>query len=265
MIIFLTVSYLVAVLVMTAAWLQQKRTGNATCVDFYWTILVTCAGVLAYVMGTGEDIYRLLGGVMIGIWGLRLSWHLGERVFKDAEEDGRYSDLRVEMGPRVHGFLFLFLQFQALTIPVFALPHLLIADIQSTQLTPLIAASLLFIISLIGQAIADSQLAEFRRDPSNKHKVCDRGLWALTRHPNYFFEWLISISIALTAIHHPYWYLAWILPLAEYILLRYVTGIPPVERRSLKSRGELYKQYQQRVPAFFPNLLAPFRPQEPSS
>jgi steroid 5-alpha reductase family enzyme len=107
-------------------------------------------------------------------------------------------------------------------------------------------------MSLSGEALADRQLESFKRDPQNRGRVCDVGLWRYSRHPNYFFEWLIWLSYALYASTSPAGWAAWIAPaLILYFLLR-VTGIPATEAQALRSRGDAYRRYQARTSPFVP-------------
>ena len=107
---------------------------------------------------------------------------------------------------------------------------------------------------IAGEGMADAQMHAFRADVSNKGKVCERGLWAWSRHPNYFFEWLVWLAYPLIAAGGlpAFWWLAFIGPLLMYWLLTRVSGVPPLEEAMLASRGELYADYQRRVSAFFP-------------
>jgi steroid 5-alpha reductase family enzyme len=110
----------------------------------------------------------------------------------------------------------------------------------------------LWIISVMGEAIADQQLANFKRDPANKGKVCDTGLWGYSRHPNYFFEWLMWVSYFVFALESPYGYIAIISPAIILYLLLKVTGIPLTEEQSIRSKGEAFKKYQAKVSVFVP-------------
>ena len=118
------------------------------------------------------------------------------------------------------------------------------------------------LIAIAGEALADRQLSAFAAEPGNRGKVCERGLWAWSRHPNYFFEWLAWLAYPIIAIspQSPEGALALLAPLAMYLVLRHGTGVPPLEAHMLKSRGEAFRDYQSRVPAFFP-----FPPGKPGS
>ena len=102
--------------------------------------------------------------------------------------------------------------------------------------------------------MADRQLAAFKARPDSHGKVCDAGLWAWSRHPNYFFEWLVWCACPCFAVSAawPWGWAALLAPAMMYWLLVHVSGIPPLEAAMLRSRGPAYRAYQQRVAAFFP-------------
>jgi steroid 5-alpha reductase family enzyme len=105
----------------------------------------------------------------------------------------------------------------------------------------------------VGEVIADSQLEGFKGAPGNRGKVCEVGLWAYSRHPNYFFEWLMWVGYALVALFsHPWGWVAFLSPLLMLWLVTKVTGIPPTEAQSLRSRGDAFRDYQRRVSPFVP-------------
>jgi steroid 5-alpha reductase family enzyme len=90
------------------------------------------------------------------------------------------------------------------------------------------------------------------RDPANRGGVCDRGLWRYSRHPNYFFEWLIWIAYALFAFAAPFGALALAMPAVMLHFLVNVTGLKATEEQALRSKGERYRLYQARTSAFVP-------------
>ena len=93
---------------------------------------------------------------------------------------------------------------------------------------------------------------KFKEDPANRGKTCRAGLWRYSRHPNYFFEWVLWCGMATLALGTPLGWLAYLSPaLILYFILK-ITGIPPTEAQSLKSRGDDYRRYQQETSAFFP-------------
>jgi len=100
--------------------------------------------------------------------------------------------------------------------------------------------------------MADRQLAAWREDPANAGRTCRAGLWAWSRHPNYFFEWLHWLAYPLLAVGLPLGWTVWFVPALMLLLVLKVTGIPPTERRSLERRGDDYRAYQRSTSAFIP-------------
>lgn len=244
---------------MMAAWGVQKATGQSGWADVFWSFAIGLGGLLVALMTLGSAPLERswLVAAMVGFWSIRLGFHILARTANATHEDPRYAELRKEWGEGFQLRLFLFLQIQALcgvglVVTVYAAaqrpgPALSIADY---------AGLVLLIVAVIGEGIADRQLRAFSADKSNKGKVCDKGLWAWSRHPNYFFEWLgwlayPVIAISLTGGWWPGW-LALIGPLLMYWLLVHVSGIPPLEAHMLKSRGEAFRTYMARTSAFFP-------------
>jgi steroid 5-alpha reductase family enzyme len=124
-----------------------------------------------------------------------------------------------------------------------------------TELSPLeYAGFILWFISVTGETIADRQLAAFKKNPANKGKICQVGLWNYSRHPNYFFEWLMWFSYFVFALGSPWGILAIISPAVILYLLLKVTGIPATEEQSLRSKGEAFKAYQASTSVFVPWL-----------
>jgi steroid 5-alpha reductase family enzyme len=116
--------------------------------------------------------------------------------------------------------------------------------------------AVLLIAALAGEALADRQLRQFKSDPANRGRICEAGLWGLSRHPNYFFEWLCWLAYPIIAID---WsganftgWLALLAPACMYWVLVYVSGIPPLEQHMLRSRGAQFREVQARTRAFFP-------------
>jgi steroid 5-alpha reductase family enzyme len=146
-----------------------------------------------------------------------------------------------------------FFQMQAISNVLLAIPFFISMMNTKAELSPLeYGGAILWAISVIGEATADQQLANFKKNAANKGKVCDAGLWNYSRHPNYFFEWLMWVSYFVFALGSPYGYIAVISPgIILYLLLK-VTGIPTTEKQSLKTKGEAFKKYQASTSVFVP-------------
>jgi steroid 5-alpha reductase family enzyme len=107
------------------------------------------------------------------------------------------------------------------------------------------------LVAIAGESLADAQLAAFKRRAA-KGQVCDAGLWRYSRHPNYFFEWLVWVAYFLFALGSPHGWLAFVGPASILFLLLRVTGIPLTEEQSLRSKGDAYRRYQRTTSAFVP-------------
>jgi steroid 5-alpha reductase family enzyme len=230
-------------------WVEQTRSGNASHVDAGWAAGLGFMGLAAAALGDGEPARRLLCGAMAFLWSARLAAHLYFDRVRGRAEDGRYAALRSAWGADANRNFFWFFQAQGLLDLVLASSYFA-ACAREGALGPLDAlAALLFAAAIAGETAADRTLAAFRADPANKGKVCRAGLWGWSRHPNYFFEWLVWLSFAALA---PGDWRAWIAPpLMLYFLLR-VTGIPATEAQALKSRGPEYRRYQEEVSMLIP-------------
>ena len=145
--------------------------------------------------------------------------------------------------------MFWFLQIQAAAAALLALSMLLAARNPRPPSWLDAAGVAVLLFAIVGEAIADRQLKEFR---AGRAGVCDIGLWGWSRHPNYFFEWLGWVAYPLFAIGYGWGWLALAAPVFMYWLLVHVSGIPPLEQHMLRSRGDAFRDYQAQIGAFFP-------------
>lgn len=234
-------------------WLWHLRKDNASWVDVGWALGLGGLAVFYALAGGGDPGRRLLVGAMGGLWGLRLGLHLWDRVARDPHEDGRYRQIRADWGGNLRLKFLFFFQAQALLDILLSLPFLLACLDPSPRISPIAWAGLgLWAVSILSEAVADAQLRRFKADPTNRGRTCRAGLWRASRHPNYFFEWLVWVAFALVALPSPWGWTALACPaLMLYFLLR-VTGIPYTEAQSLRSRPEDYARYQRETSAFLP-------------
>jgi steroid 5-alpha reductase family enzyme len=222
-------------------------------VDTIWTTGLGLSALIYHAVAGLDSIRSWVVLLTLFLWSFRLSFHLfSDRVFA-GHEDPRYKALAEHWGPQsTRNFYFLFLA-QILFIALFLFP----VSIAMQNPRPVWAwtdslAILIAISAMLGEWIADRQLAAFRADPDNKGRVCKERLWRYSRHPNYFFEWLHWFAYLAFAAGSSSAWLALVGPIAIYIFLRFLTGVPYAEMSSLKSRGEAYRQYQASTNAFFP-------------
>jgi steroid 5-alpha reductase family enzyme len=242
--------------IMAGAWALQRALRNAGWVDAVWTLGLGLTGI-AVALAAGPSGPQV--ALLIGLWSLRLGGHIAARS-RGAPEDARYAALRESWGAGYEPRMFGFLQIQAAAAALLQVPVALAA---AAPWPPAPVALLGLAIALAGlavEAMADSQLRSFRRrmkaEGAGHGQVCDTGLWALSRHPNYLGEFLFWLGLALFALPAPFGAAALVGPAFIYWLLVHVSGIPPLEAAMLRSRGEAYAAYQRRVPAFFPRPFA---------
>jgi steroid 5-alpha reductase family enzyme len=245
---------LFAALLMAVVWGIAMRISNAGIVDIAWSAGFAPTAILFAVLANGSPLRRAVFASMVSIWSLRLGGYLYVRVMSHhPKEDRRYAELRRSWGTRTNRNMFAFFEMQALLLAVLSVPALLICmnPRPGLQLTEWLGMAI-WVVALAGESSADRQLQRFRTNPATRGAVCDIGLWRYSRHPNYFFEWLIWVAYLMFALATPFGWLTVYCPaLMLYFLLR-VTGIPMTERLSLQSKGEAFAAYQRRTSAFVP-------------
>jgi len=254
-----------AITEMAVTHAVAKKLGNNGIVDVVWSAgfggIVVLYALLAPPLtdGTQFDFRRCLLLAMVLGWSLRLGLHLYARVKKHhPQEDVRYAQLRKEWGENVDRRMFGFFQLQGAIQVVLSIPWLLsflknVPTRHPGALSPWeICGTALWILALVGESVADRQLASFRADPANRGSVCERGLWNYSRHPNYFFEWLVWVAFFLFTCGSPYGWLSLVAPVLMWHFLVNVTGIPMTEELSVRSKGDGYRAYQRTTSAFVP-------------
>lgn len=244
---------------MLALWAQQIFTRDASYVDVGWCMGIGLMGLFFALMSEGYAVRHWLIAGLVFAWSARLGIFLLIRLHGEAE-DSRYAALREKWGPRAQPLFFLFFQMQAAAAVLLTIPLLVLMNEGAPRglgWWDFLGAAII-LISIGGEWLADRQLSAWRANPANKGKTCRSGLWRFSRHPNYFFEWLHWMAYPIFGIRFLdtgeglLWLWCWLSPLVMYIFITRITGIPPAERSSLKSRGEDYRRYQRETSAFFP-------------
>ncbi len=245
--------------VMTGAWTVQRTTGASGWIDAFWTFGAGFVGAgLSFGLGavSGAPLWRAgLAAALAVVWSLRLGWHIVRRTLRSGD-DPRYRKLMQDWGEAAPWRLFVFLQIQAVAGAVLALAVGLAgaAVAPGLRLQDWLGAGLV-VVAIIGEGTADAQIARFKANPANHGKVCDVGLWSLSRHPNYVFEVLVWAGFAIMAIGaEATGWLSLAAPALMYWTLRFASGVPPLEEHMLASRPDAFRAYQARTPVFFPRL-----------
>ncbi|HZT53857.1 MAG TPA: DUF1295 domain-containing protein [Gaiellaceae bacterium] len=238
-------------LVLTLLYLRQWRTRDATAVDAGWGLSLVLCAVLYATLAPGALSQRLAIALPLGLENLRVASLVRGRLGRG--EDSRYRELRRRWRARgrEQRTFALFYQAQALLAAALSIPALLASFDSRASLAPVQWAGLgLWVAASSLEAVADRQLATFKA--AGRTGVLDRGLWRYSRHPNYFFQTLTWLAYALVAVPAPWGWLAFLAPLLILYLVLFVTGVPPAEASSLRSRGDAYRRYQERTSVFVP-------------
>jgi steroid 5-alpha reductase family enzyme len=247
---------------MALAWYVQYRVRNAGWSDVFWSYEMGLGGVfLALVPWSGDthgpSARQWLVAILVAIWSVRLGTHILQRTLTAKTEDARYAQFRHDWKENFQSHLFWFLQIQALAAFILVLSVGIAAHnpAPGLKLSDLVGAFVL-LGAIFGEGAADTQLKLFAADKANKGRICDAGLWGWSRHPNYFFEWLGWLAYPIIAVSldgtYSWGFVALSGPLFMFVLLRYVSGVPPLEEHMIRKHGGNFRAYQERVSAFFP-------------
>lgn len=254
--LLLVVCAVAAVIAMSIAWLIVRAAGDGGWTDVVWTLSIGLIGAGAALWPAPDAVVlrQALVAVLIGLWAVRLGGYIALRTARADKPDPRYEKFKQEWGDwglKACGFLMI----QAATVVVLVTSLRAAAIRPSADLGWRDALAVLIVMGAVGgEALADRQMATFRRDPANKGKVADTGLWAWSRHPNYFFEWTVWLAWPVMALapDYPYGWLSLLAPIQMWWLLNHVSGVPMLEEQMLKSRPQAYRAYQARVSRFLP-------------
>ena len=244
--------------VMAAAWVVQTLTRNVGWVDVFWTFGegLAGAGLALWPAGGALGARQGLVAALVAIWSLRLGLYVAIRV-ASGPEDRRYVELRQDWAPRFRLKLLGFVLLQAPVGLILALAITLAARNPAPGLGWRDGlGAFVLLAAILGEGVADEQMRRFKADPSSHGRICERGLWAWSRHPNYFFEWMGWLAYPVIAWPsgpvYVWGWAAWVAPVLMFLVLDRGTGIPPLEAHMAKSRGQAFADYQARVSRFFP-------------
>jgi len=204
----------------------------------------------------GLNPYTYLIGIMVILWSLRLGMFLFKRV-KDVGQDIRFLEMKKDffwffMTWTLSG-LWVFLTYVAGLSAMTSIN--LIENMSFYHFIFMLTGFLLWVVGFVIEILADNQKKIFRENPSNKGKFISSGLWAWSRHPNYFGEIILWLGIAIIAFPSMEGgeFLGLISPLFVYVLLTKISGIPMLEKSSDNKWGleEDYIKYKKTTPILF--------------
>jgi len=249
----LGINYLAVLAMMLLGWVVSLVYKNVTIVDSLWGLGFVLIAWLTLFMAGGFDGRKVLITSLVTLWGLRLFLHLSWRNWGHGE-DPRYGNWRKESGDRfwlVSLFKVFILQSIFLWMIALALQWGQLSS-QPARLTWLDYLGLgLWMIGFFFEAVGDWQRARFKAIPKSKGMVMDQGLWAYTRHPNYFGETLIWWGIFLITLATPGSWWTIVSPLIITVVLLKMTGVTLMEKTIVHTRPG-YSEYIARTNAFLP-------------
>lgn len=243
-----------------AVMAASLRLRNHSIVDTFWGpgfVMVAAISFLASTNAGGDPLRRITVLVLTAIWGLRLGAYIGRRNAGHGQDERYTALLKRKTGALVPYVLRTVYVPQAVVMFVVSLP-VQIAMYQRAPLGLLGGAGIaVWCVGFFFEAVGDAQLARFKRDPANAGAIMDRGLWAWTRHPNYFGDCCVWTGLWLLALGSPPWrdplgLFAVVSPVLMTYFLVNVTGKSLLEEGMRRSRGAAYEKYAARTSGFFP-------------
>ncbi|MEJ2127848.1 MAG: DUF1295 domain-containing protein [Woeseiaceae bacterium] len=243
-------SLVVILAVGVLAWLFSVVRRDVSIVDSLWSLFfLLVAAVIAWhaqpLSGRGMLVLAL-----VTVWALRLSIFITARNWGEPE-DYRYQEIRANNEPNfTFKSLYIVFGLQGVLAWIIALP--LLPAITSTAPLGIVdgLAAALWLVGFIFEAGGDLQLSSFKKDPNNKGRVLDTGLWRYTRHPNYFGDFCIWWSFYLFAVAAGGWW-SIVSPILMSFLLLKVSGVAMLEK-TISDRRPEYTDYILNTNAFFP-------------
>ncbi len=240
------------VLVLAATFVAAKIAHKHSVIDTAWGLLFVAVAVAAFgsSVGHGDPVRRWLLLVLPTLWGLRLAQHIARRTV-GRPEDPRYAELlsKAKGNPDLYAIRMIYLLQGTLAL-VIAAP-ILVGAFESAPVRALAWVGVaLWCVGVFFEGVGDRQMERFRRNPANKGKVIDTGLWRYTRHPNYFGDACMWWGVFLVAAERWPGILTLFAPVIMTLLLTKGSGARILEKHMAKRAG--WDEYAARTSAFFP-------------
>jgi steroid 5-alpha reductase family enzyme len=238
-------------------WLYSLWRNDVSIVDSLWSLMFLAGAVTYAFAAENLDWGKLLLLALVTVWALRLSVFLTVRNWGEPE-DRRYQEIRANNEPHFNiKSLYIIFGLQAVLAWVISMPLLAALSADTGPGVIVLVAAGLWLIGFVFEAVADQQLYRFKSNPENKGKVLDSGLWAYSRHPNYFGEFLIWWGFFLFALSAGGWWTVFS-PVLMTVLLLKVSGVSLMEK-GITERRTAYRNYIESTNAFFPGKPRPDR------
>jgi steroid 5-alpha reductase family enzyme len=239
---------------LTMIWVISLIVKDASIVDSFWGLgFVILTWFYHFKITDNQNFRSLVLCIMTTIWGVRLALHIFTRNHGNGE-DYRYQEMRKQHGKSFWwaSYLRVFI-LQGLLLWIIAVPLLIGQTDTENNLQLFDYLGIMFwLIGFLCEAVGDWQLMQFKKNPMNKGKVMDKGLWKYTRHPNYFGDALLWWGYFLfTFSVEGYWTI--FSPILMTFLLMKVSGVALLEQKLSETKPK-YKEYTEKTSAFFPMI-----------
>ncbi len=242
----LLVFFYMSALFLFALWIKDN-----SIVDIAWGAGFVLVAGATLILGGDSHARPFLVSFLVLVWGGRLAIHVFMRN-RGKGEDFRYAQWRRDWGrwivPRSYLQIFML---QGLFMLLISTPVVLINLGDNPGLSALDAAGLfVWLVGFVFEAVGDHQLKRFKQDPTSRGRIMTRGLWAWTRHPNYFGEAVMWWGIALIALNVQNGWAGLLSPVVITFLLTRVSGVRMLEKKYADNPE--FQAYAGRTSAFIP-------------
>lgn len=235
-----------------AAWIKRNDLA-----DTAWGLGFVAAAIGAVIFKSQDALFSLGSNeklllICLGLWAFRLAYYITLRTFSHSHEDARYQKMRDGWGQQwlIKSYLIVFVLQGSLLLLVVS-PIIAAIDRSPTEIdTRSLIGFLVWLVGFTFETVSDFQLKKFKQDPANKGRIMDQGLWAWSRHPNYFGEvtlWWGLYIISSSGVSGLWFIFSPVL--MTYLILKF-SGVSMLEGLMESRPG--FKEYQQRTSRFFP-------------
>ncbi len=221
--------------------------------DVAWGLGFVLLAWTSFFLSGRSGARGIVSGILVSIWGLRLAWHIHAR-HRGKPEDFRYMAWRREWGKwfyaRSYAQVYIL---QGALLFIVALPVLMINRSPGSTFGFLdVIGVCVWLLGFVFESVGDAELARFKRDPQNRGKILQGGLWRYTRHPNYFGEVVLWWGTWLLAVSAPGGWFGIVGPLTITVLILKVSGIPMLEKKMAGHSD--FVEYKKRTSMFLPRF-----------
>lgn len=219
--------------------------------DVAWGLSFILLVWASFILSDSSSIRSLMVVLLVSIWGIRLTWHINSRN-RGKAEDYRYLAWRNDWGKwfYLRSYFQVYI-LQGLLALIVVAPVLVINLSSNDNISILdVVGIILWLIGFFFESVGDAQLTKFIKNPENKGKLMQSGLWKYTRHPNYFGEVTQWWGIWFFALSVPWGFWSFVGPLTITFLILKVSGIPLLEKKMAENPE--FQDYKNKTSIFIP-------------